>query len=601
MGRECLWQQAKHANTDGTYTIIHWSFVDIDPNTWKPVLNDPHKQWSGFKSLKNIKRVVSFGGWAYSTEPATYNIIRQAIINNRETFATNLAKFADDEGIDGIDIDWEYPGAPDILVDGKPIGQEGDGVAYLKFLTTLKNRMTDGKTVSIAAPASFWYLKAFPIDRIAKVIDYIVYMTYDLHGQWDYGNPNAFDQCDSGKCIRSHVNLTETRNSLSIITKAGVDNNQIFVGESSYGRSFRMARSGCWGPMCEFTGSRVESDAKPGRCTNTSGYLANAEIMELLKYGSDVRTFRDPSSDSDVLLYGNDYVSYMTQKTKLERRSTWKGLNFGGTIDWAVDLQAFGDDDLNNIGPIVDQDGGVCVIGEDLGVDSGDLCEFSCALGFCPAPLCHCRWRDDQPKLPKARDFKGIIAWDEFDAGLGRLCRFACKYGFCPKEICGTPVYDDEDEDGDSIEGGYDYRGAREQNAGRCLIYKSGKSQVGLQQCRNFCYKEIEEAKDEGLYANYGCGGLWPVDEELPWQKQFGGEVIVGNCTCNNWIVNELAEIIVDALPAIFQVSCLLTLFLRALELLKRFYSTGWMCYLHVSHLPCTQNWTSGVPRWKSY
>jgi GH18 family chitinase len=71
-------------------------------------------------------------------------------------------------------------------------------------------------SVSIAAPASYWYLKAFPIDRIAAVIDYIVYMTYDLHGQWDAGNPNTYDQCDSGRCIRSHVNLTETRNSLAI-------------------------------------------------------------------------------------------------------------------------------------------------------------------------------------------------------------------------------------------------------------------------------------------------------------------------------------------------------------------------------------------------
>lgn len=23
---------------------------------------------------------------------------------------------------------------------------------------------------------------------MSKVVDYIVYMTYDLHGQWDYGN-----------------------------------------------------------------------------------------------------------------------------------------------------------------------------------------------------------------------------------------------------------------------------------------------------------------------------------------------------------------------------------------------------------------------------
>jgi GH18 family chitinase len=94
--------------------------------------------------------------------------------------------------------------APDISVNDKVIGEKGDGVAYLKFLTILKQKLGSGKSVSIAAPASYWYLKQFPIDRIAKEIDYIVYMTYDLHGQWDYGNANSFDKCDSGKCIRSH-------------------------------------------------------------------------------------------------------------------------------------------------------------------------------------------------------------------------------------------------------------------------------------------------------------------------------------------------------------------------------------------------------------
>lgn len=110
LGRDCLWLKAANANTDGTYTQIYWAFADIDPVTWKPVLNDTHNQWQDFKKLENVKRVVSFGGWAYSTEPATYNILRMAIINNRETFATNIAKFIADEGIDGVDIDWEYPG-----------------------------------------------------------------------------------------------------------------------------------------------------------------------------------------------------------------------------------------------------------------------------------------------------------------------------------------------------------------------------------------------------------------------------------------------------------------------------------------------------------
>lgn len=68
----------------------------------------------------------------------------------------------------------------------------------------MKSKLSSSQTLSIAAPASYWYLQNFPIERISRVIDYIVYMTYDLHGQWDYGNVNAFDSCSSGKCIRSH-------------------------------------------------------------------------------------------------------------------------------------------------------------------------------------------------------------------------------------------------------------------------------------------------------------------------------------------------------------------------------------------------------------
>jgi hypothetical protein len=39
-----------------------------------------------------------------------------------------------------------------------------------------------GRSVSIAAPSSYWYLKQYPIKDIAKVVDYIVFITYDLHG-----------------------------------------------------------------------------------------------------------------------------------------------------------------------------------------------------------------------------------------------------------------------------------------------------------------------------------------------------------------------------------------------------------------------------------
>lgn len=63
-----------------------------------------------------------------------------------------------------------------------------------------------------------------------------------------------------------------------------------------------MAADGCWGPMCEFTGSRTQSDAKPGRCTGEGGYIANAEINELIRSGS-AELSHDKDSNTDVLLY----------------------------------------------------------------------------------------------------------------------------------------------------------------------------------------------------------------------------------------------------------------------------------------------------------
>ena len=86
-------------------------------------------------------------------------------------------------------------------------------------------------------------------------------------------------------------------------------NNKVFVGEASYGRSFHMAQDGCWKPECEFTGSRIESDAAPGRCTKTGGYLAYAEIMELLRKGDDgLKLFHDKGSESDIMLYKGKYA-----------------------------------------------------------------------------------------------------------------------------------------------------------------------------------------------------------------------------------------------------------------------------------------------------
>ena len=134
--------------------------------------------------------------------------------------------------------------------------------------------------------------------------------------------------------------------SLAMVTKAGVPSNKVMVGVSSYGRSFKMAKAGCKGPTCTFLGERNESPAMEGECTRTPGYLADWEIRQALRtyeqgwFGGDYESYYDDESDSDILVYdGDEWVAWMDVETKRRRTSEYRGLNFAGTSDWAIDLQ----------------------------------------------------------------------------------------------------------------------------------------------------------------------------------------------------------------------------------------------------------------------
>ncbi|PKS08412.1 hypothetical protein jhhlp_005356 [Lomentospora prolificans] len=156
------------------------------------------------------------------------------------------------------------------------------------------------------------------MEEIEKVVDYMVYMTYNLHGQ------------------------TETLGSLSMITKARVLSNKVIVGVSSYSYSFCMATAGYTGMDCSYTGSSTVSDAKPGQYTNTSSYLANTEIKEIISNNGNIQTWVDKDSDSNILVYDDiEWVAWMDDATKKRREELYRSYHFRGTCDWAVDLQNF--------------------------------------------------------------------------------------------------------------------------------------------------------------------------------------------------------------------------------------------------------------------
>ncbi|KAI0181182.1 putative glycosyl hydrolase, family 18 [Hypoxylon sp. FL1284] len=338
--RKCLTMDVDQIDTS-EYTHVHFAFADINPDTFAVDVSKVKDQFDIFKGMTDVKKVISFGGWDFSTKPGTFSVLRTAVQPaNREAFRNSIIDFMQKNGMDGVDLDWEYPGAPDI--PGIPSDDPENGKNYYEFLSGLKESLGSSKSVSFAAPASYWYLKAFPIEKMVKDIDYIVYMTYDLHGQWDYGNKWTSPGCDGGNCLRSHVNETETKDALVMITKAGAPTAKVVIGVASYGRSFKMAKAGCDSELCQFTGSPRQSNAAKGRCTDTGGYISNAEIFDIIQSGKVNRQWT--KEGSNFLVYNDtEWVAYMDDDMKVKRAEFYDSYNFAGTTDWAVDLQYYWD------------------------------------------------------------------------------------------------------------------------------------------------------------------------------------------------------------------------------------------------------------------
>ena len=89
------------------YTHIHLAFGHVTTGFAVDV-SRIQVQFDLFKRMSGFKKILSLGGWSFSTEPATYAIFRNAVKPaNQNTFVANIVSFVQQHNLDGIDIDWE--------------------------------------------------------------------------------------------------------------------------------------------------------------------------------------------------------------------------------------------------------------------------------------------------------------------------------------------------------------------------------------------------------------------------------------------------------------------------------------------------------------
>ncbi|KAJ7068394.1 glycoside hydrolase [Mycena amicta] len=138
---------------------------------------------------ENNKKVkLSVGGWTGSEHFSSAVSSSQ----NRQLFAQNIANLYKQYQLDGIDIDWEYPGHQGAGNNGV---SPSDTANFLLFLQLLRTILPQTAKISAAVlPTPFFDSTKNPMQDVssfAKVLDWVTIMNYDVWGASANPGPNA--------------------------------------------------------------------------------------------------------------------------------------------------------------------------------------------------------------------------------------------------------------------------------------------------------------------------------------------------------------------------------------------------------------------------
>jgi chitinase len=217
-------------------THINYAFVDIKDNrAW---LHREATDTLNFRHLillkkdnPSLKVLISIGGWTWSGR------FSDAVLTDtsRQRFAASAVSIIKKFDLDGIDIDWEYPGQPGY--EGNVYRPE-DKENYTLLIKQLRLQMDSlgqqtGKKylLTTAVGASKGYLDHTNMGDAQQYLDFVNLMTYDYSGD---------------KIATHHTGLYASKvykagknadNAVTVFKAAGVPANKMVMGIAFYGHS----------------------------------------------------------------------------------------------------------------------------------------------------------------------------------------------------------------------------------------------------------------------------------------------------------------------------------------------------------------------------
>ena len=159
-------------------THVIFSFLRLQGDTHTFRNDDQKKSLQQLVELKKeypqLKIMVSIGGWG-GCGPCS-ELFSSA--EHRINFAKNTVALFKQYGIDGLDLDWEYP-----AIEGYPGHKwdKADKDNFTELVRALRNEMKNDFLLTFAAGGFTKYLEeSVNWDTVMPLVDFVNLMTYDL-------------------------------------------------------------------------------------------------------------------------------------------------------------------------------------------------------------------------------------------------------------------------------------------------------------------------------------------------------------------------------------------------------------------------------------
>ena len=153
---------------------INWSTTPATHNQSQSIVGRCH--------ANGVKILISVGGWTLSNNFPSI----AASATKRATFASSCRSLVQTYDLDGIDIDWEYPGY------AEHGGSAADKQNFTLLLQQVRDSLTayqavTGKTYMLTAcvGASQGNMTNVEWNNVKNILDIINLMSYDFFGTWD--------------------------------------------------------------------------------------------------------------------------------------------------------------------------------------------------------------------------------------------------------------------------------------------------------------------------------------------------------------------------------------------------------------------------------